>query len=167
MNTSNVIFFMHSVKSKIFLRAIKFQSSMLSWQLFACGPINDSKVIPAKFNTFTMEGISMEVPAALMQVTTQTGNQRCFDCGAQDTEWASLGFGNLVCLTCAGFHRSLGTHITSVRAIKLDSWTADQVAILERGGNKAFQVYCEAIGIKKGDVLSMSKYGNPRVLYYR
>lgn len=140
---------------------------MLSWQLFVCGPINDSKVIPTKFNTFIMEGISMEVPVALMQVTEQSGNQRCCDCGAQDTEWASLGFGNLVCLTCAGFHRSLGTHITSVRAIKLDSWTPDQVKYLERGGNKSFQAYCESIGIRNENLLSMSKYGNPRLLYYR
>lgn len=140
---------------------------MLPWQLFVCGPVNETKVLPTRFNTFTMEGISMDVPEALLQITTRKGNQRCFDCGAADTEWASLGFGNLVCLTCAGFHRSLGTHITSVRAVKLDAWIPEQVQYLECGGNAAFQVYCSSIGITKDELLSMSKYGNPKLLYYR
>jgi len=36
------------------------------------------------------------------------GNDKCVDCSASRPEWASLGFGVLVCLDCAGYHRSLG-----------------------------------------------------------
>ncbi len=35
-------------------------------------------------------------------------NRRCVDCRAADIEWCSMAFGTLVCLACAGRHRSLG-----------------------------------------------------------
>jgi hypothetical protein len=54
-------------------------------------------------------------------------NGHCFDCGESDPEWVSLGFGTFVCLDCAGHHRSIGVHITMVRASKLDVWNSVSV----------------------------------------
>jgi len=106
----------------------------------------------------------METPDALKEIVAD--NVACVDCGAEETEWASLSFGTLVCLTCAGFHRSLGTHLTSVRAIQLDTWSTEQVKYLELGGNARFRDYLLSLQISEPNTLSMNKYSNPKVLFY-
>lgn len=64
------------------------------------------------------------------------GNTVCCDCGAPNPDWASLSFGNLFCLQCSGIHRSLGTHISFVRSVDMDSWTNEQIKIMKLGGNQ-------------------------------
>lgn len=36
------------------------------------------------------------------------GNDKCADCAAADTEWASINLGILLCIGCSGAHRSVG-----------------------------------------------------------
>ena len=68
------------------------------------------------------------------------GNNVCVDCGRPRPEWASINLGILMCLECSGVHRSLGTHITQVRSLKLDTncWTEEVVAFMTSVGNKKF-----------------------------
>ena len=40
------------------------------------------------------------------------GNRTCAECAAQDTTWAVLDYGILICIHCAGAHRALGSHIS-------------------------------------------------------
>jgi Putative GTPase activating protein for Arf len=42
------------------------------------------------------------------------GNDRCIDCGSFDSEWASISYGILICLSCSGRHRSLGVHVSKI-----------------------------------------------------
>jgi hypothetical protein len=126
-----------------------------------------NKVTPESFKELIMDAIRMDVPEALKAIMENPSNTTCVDCGSSDTAWASLGFGTLICLKCAGFHRSLGTHITSVRAVKLDSWSPEQVKVLKIGGNANFLEHCARLQLEADICLTMAKYGNPRVLYYR
>lgn len=104
---------------------------------------------------------------ALFDLLQLPGNTICVDCNESNPKWASLGFGTLICLTCAGFHRSIGTHITTVRSIELDKWTSEQVQALELGGNKLFLEYLRShyIKPKSGDLIKF--YSNPIILHYR
>lgn len=34
-----------------------------------------------------------------------------------------------MCIRCAGIHRNLGVHLSKVKSVNLDSWTAEQVSV--------------------------------------
>jgi hypothetical protein len=53
----------------------------------------------------------------------------CCDCSSMDTDWACVLSGILLCLECAGKHRSFGINISFVRSIYMDAWTQKQVII--------------------------------------
>jgi hypothetical protein len=64
-------------------------------------------------------------------------NTYCADCATRNPEWCSLNLGILICIECSGIHRSLGTHISKVRSLLLDSasFTCDIVQLLFTIGN--------------------------------
>ncbi|KAL9582587.1 MAG: hypothetical protein Q9212_003207 [Teloschistes hypoglaucus] len=70
-------------------------------------------------------------------VKTVPGNDRCADCGARNPGWASWSLGIFLCLRCASLHRKLGTHISKVKSLSMDSWTNEQVEGMRRNGNIA------------------------------
>ena len=81
------------------------------------------------------------------------GNTECADCGMADPDWASINLGILVCIECSGVHRNLGSHISKVRSLDLDSWSAINVKTLENIGNTKANAYWErnmGAGVKPG-----------------
>ncbi|ORY04819.1 Arf GTPase activating protein, partial [Basidiobolus meristosporus CBS 931.73] len=63
----------------------------------------------------------------LKALVKQPGNSTCADCGASGPRWASHNLGVFLCIKCAGFHRRMGTHISKVKSINLDTWTPEQL----------------------------------------
>ncbi|KAK9456010.1 hypothetical protein V1511DRAFT_520914 [Dipodascopsis uninucleata] len=72
-------------------------------------------------------------------------NSICADCGATSkVEWVSINLMVILCIDCSGVHRSLGTHISKIRSLTLDttSFTPDLVeALLLMGNTKANEVW--------------------------
>ncbi|GAO47123.1 ArfGap-domain-containing protein [Saitoella complicata NRRL Y-17804] len=74
-------------------------------------------------------------------------NTSCADCGSQNkAEWVAINFGAVVCIECSGVHRSLGTHISKMRSLTLDTkaMTPDLVDLLVALGNRKHNTIWEA-----------------------
>jgi len=74
-------------------------------------------------------------------------NTRCADCLLPlefRNAWASINLGCYMCIQCSGVHRSLGTHLSKVRAVAADDWNDDWVDNMERWGNERAAAFWEA-----------------------
>lgn len=62
-------------------------------------------------------------------IKTIPGNDRCADCYVRNPGWASWSLGIFLCMRCAALHRKLGTHISKVKSLSMDTWTLEQVDV--------------------------------------
>lgn len=90
-----------------------------------------------------------ENPDRLLQMLRENdqGNSWCADCGSNNkVEWVSLNLAIIVCIECSGIHRSLGTHISKIRSLTLDtkSFTPDIIELLILVGNRVSNMVYEA-----------------------
>ncbi|KAJ4306203.1 Protein gts1 [Collariella sp. IMI 366227] len=68
-------------------------------------------------------------------VHSVAGNNFCADCQARNPSWASWSLGIFLCMRCATIHRKLGTHVSKVKSLSMDSWTNEQVDNMRKVGN--------------------------------
>ena len=102
----------------------------------------------------------------LPEILSLPGNSTCCDCGMDKPKWASLNNGIFLCLKCAGFHRSLGVDISTIRSLQIDSWTDKQILYLTNGGNLKFKQNLEEFGIDQKTQVEY-KYKCKASDYYR
>ncbi|KDE04116.1 hypothetical protein MVLG_05409 [Microbotryum lychnidis-dioicae p1A1 Lamole] len=80
----------------------------------------------------------------LRAMLKQPENKLCADCKRNDPRWASTNLGCFMCIRCSGIHRGMGVHITRIKSVDLDTWTPEQVAHVQRWGNRRANIYWEA-----------------------
>ena len=81
----------------------------------------------------------------LSLVYSLPSNDVCFECNSPSRpDWASVTYGIVLCLDCAGIHRGLGTHLSFVRSLTMDDMTDEQYGRMVHGGNAKFREYWEA-----------------------
>ena len=74
--------------------------------------------------------------ATLKSLVKLESNKSCADCKRnKHPRWASWNLGIFVCIRCSGIHRGMGTHISRVKSVDLDSWTDEQLQSMLRWGN--------------------------------
>merc|ERR1719464_53799 len=73
-----------------------------------------------------------------------------------------------MCLECSGQHRSLGTHVSFVRSVKMDSWTDDQIKKMKLfGGNDSCNRFLSKYGIDTENLSIREKYDSPQGQLYQ
>ncbi|CAN8077032.1 unnamed protein product [Agarophyton chilense] len=88
--------------------------------------------------------LDAEHQAILRKMMLRSENRTCADCRGHSPRWASTNLGIFICITCSGIHRKLGTHISQVRSITLDTWTPSQIQHFKKFGNARAAEYFEA-----------------------
>ena len=97
--------------------------------------------------------IKLKLKRRLRRLLRKNVNKLCMDCSKPSPKWAAMlvvpsahgvdspyaenyCIGGLVCLECSGAHRRLGTHLSFVRSIELDTLKKHEIKALETGGNQ-------------------------------
>jgi hypothetical protein len=65
----------------------------------------------------------------LQELLRVPGNGQCADCNARNPGWASWNLGIFLCMRCASLHRKMGTHISKVKSLSMDTWSTEQVEV--------------------------------------
>lgn len=103
------------------------------------------KVLPL-YNNPRVRRVS-SVSLSLLHVVQHTdpSNMVCSDCGStEQVEWISLNLLVVFCIQCSSCHRSLGTSISKVRSLRLDSFTGESRALVHHINNKKVNSVYEA-----------------------
>eukprot|EP00028_Trichosphaerium_sp_Am-I-7-wt_P008641 CAMPEP_0168518708 /NCGR_PEP_ID=MMETSP0405-20121227/6878_1 /TAXON_ID=498012 /ORGANISM="Trichosphaerium sp, Strain Am-I-7 wt" /LENGTH=858 /DNA_ID=CAMNT_0008539101 /DNA_START=52 /DNA_END=2628 /DNA_ORIENTATION=- len=87
--------------------------------------VPDSFEMPTSARTCILDSL-WEIP----------GNTVCADCGNKNPNWVSINLGILLCINCCGVHRSLGTHISKVRSLEMDTLSPQQLNFVTKMGNE-------------------------------
>ncbi|XP_061541602.1 arf-GAP with Rho-GAP domain, ANK repeat and PH domain-containing protein 3 isoform X4 [Phycodurus eques] len=71
------------------------------------------------------------------KIWSNRSNRTCADCRAVNPDWASINLCVVICKNCAGQHRGLGTMVSKVQSVKLDTsvWSNQIVQLFIMLGN--------------------------------
>lgn len=94
-------------------------------------------------------------------------NRKCFDCGANPTNWICVNNGIFLCSKCAGEHRGYGAIISNLKFIMLDKLNEFQIELMKRGGNKKLDQLLVEYKIDKNKIDKLILYSTRLLEYHR
>lgn len=92
------------------------------------------------------DALESKFSAEFLETLARPGNDHCVDCGAECTAnpWISVSHGTVICVNCAGRHRSLGVHVSFVRSLIMDTLKERELAAMRLSSNECFLAFLEA-----------------------
>ncbi|KAM9846712.1 arf-GAP with Rho-GAP domain, ANK repeat and PH domain-containing protein 1 isoform 2-T2 [Aulostomus maculatus] len=113
--------------------------------------VESSKDLSTWFN-----GLSSSICSALscsqvaLRLWENSDNRVCGDCKGANPEWASVNLLLVICSSCAGHHRTLGSNLSKIHSLKMDNkvWTEPLIQLFVAYGNQlANQVWAPAVPV--------------------
>ncbi|KAI4894877.1 hypothetical protein NFI96_030305 [Prochilodus magdalenae] len=92
----------------------------------------------------------------------EESNRLCADCGAKQTEWASVNLCVLLCEQCADAHRCLGASVSEVVSLNDQLWTEELLQVFQLLGNSKVNEFWMA-RVPDGDGLSANSSSAERL----
>ena len=93
------------------------------------------------FKKAVMSGDGEADTKAMKLARSRSGNEMCVNCKDDHPEWICMKTGVVFCMECAGIFRGLGTQVSSVRSLLMDSFSDSQMQFVRNSGNSAFLSY--------------------------
>ncbi|KAM6289093.1 arf-GAP with Rho-GAP domain, ANK repeat and PH domain-containing protein 3-like, partial [Aegotheles albertisi] len=87
------------------------------------------------------------------KIWSNKANKYCADCWAPSPDWASINLCVVICKQCAGQHRSLGSNISKVQSLKLDTsvWSNEIVQLfIVLGNDRANRFWAARLPVAEG-----------------
>mmetsp|Transcript_46036 Transcript_46036/g.75108 ORF Transcript_46036/g.75108 Transcript_46036/m.75108 type:complete len:474 (+) Transcript_46036:125-1546(+) len=100
------------------------------------------------------------------QMKVEPENKICVDCKANNPQWASVNLAVFFCLDCSGRHRGLGVHLSFVRSLTMDGWSAKQLRSMQAGGNGKLLAFFKDCGVPESASIE-AKYKSRVAEVYR
>lgn len=101
----------------------------------------DALSIPVNSGSTSVESVLRYV------YSIHLSNQICADCGNSNSpEWISINLLAILCIDCSGVHRGLGSHVSKIRSLTLDtmSFNRDLLDLLANVSNAQINAIYEA-----------------------
>ena len=70
-------------------------------------------------------------------------------------------------IPCLALFSGMGTHISFVRSVTMDSWTDAQIAKMKKGGNQACKDFLKKHGIDFENCTVQERYDSPAAMLYQ
>ncbi|KAI3403884.2 AGE1 [Candida oxycetoniae] len=81
----------------------------------------------------------------LVRTIPNSDNNICVDCSSMESvEWIAINSLTCLCINCASCHRSMGSHITKIRSLKLDKFENEMELLLRYVNNREVNACLEA-----------------------
>ena len=94
------------------------------------------------------------------------GNDKCFDCQAENPTHASTINGIFLCEKCAFIHNQLSPQVSQIKSLTKDQFTPEEISILKIGGNARFNNFLKEYDLKIESNIEY-KYHLKLAEYYR
>ncbi|GMM58086.1 hypothetical protein DAKH74_047020 [Maudiozyma humilis] len=123
-------------------------------------------------HTHNAQGLALHSGHGILLQRVQavhSSNLRCCDCGANRTvDWVSINLLCVLCIKCSGAHRSLGSHVSKVRSLTLDSFRdAEQRYLLRHSVNNSVVNAIYAATLAPGDAIAAHASDSDRAAFVR
>lgn len=112
-----------------------------------------------------MESITSQAEDVFEKLKRDPFNNKCIECRMDQPLWASVNHGIFICKQCADIHKTLGSHISFIRSIDLDTWNHTLLSMMSVGGNKKFIDFMNIYGLNSEEI--QDKYTTVAADFYR